>query len=99
MEGYRAFRAAFPDVAYTLHEIVAQGDYVAFRSTLEGTHRAPFAGVPPTGKRVTLSGMGISRHVDGRIAEIWGCSDFLGFLQQLGALPASPATDRDVRHE
>jgi steroid delta-isomerase-like uncharacterized protein len=84
---FRAFRDAFPDIAATLHEEVAQDDKVAVRYTLAGTHRGPFAGVPATGKRVTLSGIAIFRLADGRIAEGWGCADFFGFLQQLGALP------------
>jgi steroid delta-isomerase-like uncharacterized protein len=96
---YRAFRDAFGEVALTLHEVVAQGDFVAVRSTLRGVHEGTFAGVPATGKRVTLSGMGMFRLEGGRIVEVWGCSDFLGFLQQLGALPGSPAVDRGGGHE
>jgi steroid delta-isomerase-like uncharacterized protein len=84
---FRAFRDAFPDIAATLHEVVAQDDLVAARYTLEGTHRGPFAGVPATGKRVTLSGIAIFRLAAGRIAEGRGCADFYGLLQQLGALP------------
>jgi steroid delta-isomerase-like uncharacterized protein len=89
---YCAFRKAFPDIDATLHEVVAQGDYVAVRYTLEGTHEGPFAGIPATGKRATLSGMSIFRLAGVRIAEGWGCADFYGFLQQMGALPAPPAT-------
>ena len=85
---FSAFRDAFPDIAATLHEVVAQDDQVAARYTLEGTHQAPFAGVPATGKHLTLSGIAIFRLAGGRIAEGWGCADTLGFLQQLGALPA-----------
>ena len=85
--GFHAYREAFPDVAATLHEVVAQDDQVAVRYTLEGTHQGAFAGVPATGKRVTLSGIAIFRLADGRIAEGWGCADFLGFLQQLGTVP------------
>src|SRR5262245_12397986 len=84
---YREFRAAFPDIEATLHEVVAQDDLVAARYTLEGTRQAPFAGTPASGKRATLAGMGMFRLVDGRIAEGWGCADFFGFLQQLGAIP------------
>ncbi len=83
----RAFREAFPDGQATLHEAVAQDDKVAARYTLVGTHQAPFAGIPATGKRITLSGIAIFRLVEGRIVEGWGCADFLGFLQQMGALP------------
>ena len=90
---YREFRAAFPDIEATLYEVVAQDDIVAVRYTLRGTHQAPFAGIPATGTQATLAGMGMFRLVDGRIVEGWGCADFFGFLQQLGALPtpAPPA--------
>jgi steroid delta-isomerase-like uncharacterized protein len=80
----RTFRDAFSDSAATVHEEVAQDDKVAARYTLVGTHQAPFAGIPASGKRVTLSGIAIFRLVDGRIVEGWGCADFLGFLQQTG---------------
>jgi steroid delta-isomerase-like uncharacterized protein len=85
---FQAFRAAFRDAAVTLDDVLAQDDKVAIRYELEGIHHAPFAGMPATGKRVTLSGMAIFRLADGRIVEGWGCADFLGFLRQLGALPA-----------
>jgi steroid delta-isomerase-like uncharacterized protein len=95
---FRAFRDAFPDVAATLHEVVAQDDRVAVRYTLEGTHQGSFAGAPATGKRVTLSGIAIFRLADGRIAEGWGCADFLGFQQQLGAVPpGQPGRSGDGR--
>jgi len=96
---FRAFRDAFPDIAATLHEIVAQDDQVAVRYTLEGTHQGPFVGLPGTGKRVTLSGIAIFRLASGRIAEGWGCADFLGFLQQLGALnpPVQPGGSGERR--
>jgi steroid delta-isomerase-like uncharacterized protein len=96
---YRAFREAFPDIDATLHEVVAQGDYVAVRYTLEGTHAGLFAGVPATGRRVALSGMSIFRLAGGRIAEGWGCADFFGFLRQLGALPAPPVPGGGGGHD
>jgi steroid delta-isomerase-like uncharacterized protein len=87
--GFRAYREAFPDIVATLHEVVAQDNRVAVRYTLEGTHLGPFAGLPATGRRVTMSGIAISRLAGGRIAEGWGCFDTLGFMQQLSALPAA----------
>jgi predicted ester cyclase len=44
-------------------------------------------GIPPTGKRVTVSGIGIHRIVDGKIVEQWGIDDTLGLMQQLGLVP------------
>jgi predicted ester cyclase len=45
-------------------------------------------GIPPTGKKVTLTGISIARIADGKIAEVWGASDQVGLMQQLGATPA-----------
>jgi steroid delta-isomerase-like uncharacterized protein len=85
---FRAFREAFPDIAATLHEVVAQDDKVAARYTLEGTHRAPFAGVPATGKRVALAGIAVFRLTGGRIAEGWGVRRLLRTSAAARALPA-----------
>ncbi len=49
-----AFRAAFPDLERTIEEMVAEGDRVAMRTPLRGTHRGAFRGIAPTDKRVTM---------------------------------------------
>lgn len=48
-------RTAFPDARATLEDIVAEGDRVAYRLTIRGTHEGAFLGVAPTQKRVTVS--------------------------------------------
>jgi steroid delta-isomerase-like uncharacterized protein len=85
----QAFWAAFPDWRETVDDVVAEGDRVVVRVTGRGTHNGPFQGLPPTGRRVTATGMGIARIVDERIAETWAEYDALGLMQQLGAVPAS----------
>lgn len=91
-------REAFPDAQATLEDIVAEGDRVAYRLTLRGTHRGAFLGVPATEKRVTVSFTAIVRIEDGKIAEEWGGLDQIDLLQQLGAVMSvapqkrSPAT-------
>src|SRR5919202_6900184 len=79
---------AFSDVQVTLDDLIAQGDRVAARFTVRGTHKGPFMGLPPTGKPFTLTAIDILRIVDGKIVEHWGEADTLGLLQQLGAIPA-----------
>jgi predicted ester cyclase len=79
-------RAAFPDITLTLEEILAEGDRVAFRSTIRGTHQNIFQGIPPTGRQVTVSLLDIVRVEDSKIVEHWGGPDFLDWLQQLGAV-------------
>jgi steroid delta-isomerase-like uncharacterized protein len=85
---YQGFMAAFPDVQITTEDLIGEGDQVAERITLRGTHRGDFQGVPPTGKPITMSGITILRFQDGRCVERWTQGDFLGLLQQLGAIPA-----------
>lgn len=79
------FRAAFPDIELTLEDVLAEGDRVAFRSTLRGTHQGVFQGIAPTGARVTVALLDVVRIEDGRIAEQWGGPDMLDLLRQLGA--------------
>jgi len=76
-------RGAFPDAEFTLEDILAEGDRVAYRSTLRGTHQGPFLGVAPTGHRVTVSFLAIVRVEDGRLAEEWGGLDQADLLRQL----------------
>jgi steroid delta-isomerase-like uncharacterized protein len=83
-EAVITFRAAFPDLAYTVHEVVAEGDLVVARFAARGTHRGPFLGVAPTGREVTYAGLDMNRVRDGRIVESWVHYDALGLLQQLG---------------
>ncbi len=88
---FQGFRAAFPDARFTIEDLVAEGDRVAARLTMRGTHLGPLNGVPPTGRPVVVSGMSIERVIDGRIVEGWNENDALGLLQQLGMLPPPPA--------
>ena len=78
---------AFPDVHFTVEDLIAEDDRVVWRFTVRGTHQGPFRGIAPTGKRVVLTGIAISRMRDGRLAANWNETDDLGMLQQLGALP------------
>jgi predicted ester cyclase len=78
-------RTAFPDITLTLEEIFAEGDLVAFRSTIRGTHQNIFQGIPPTGRQVTVSLLDIVRVEESKIVEHWGGPDFLDWLKQLGA--------------
>src|SRR5437016_154389 len=86
-QGIAQFLAAFPDLQGTIEDIVAEGDRVATRQTWRGTHLGVFAGVPPTGKRVTFANMDIYRFEDGKAVEEWFSMDIFGLMQQLGAIP------------
>jgi steroid delta-isomerase-like uncharacterized protein len=81
-------RTVFPDIHFTVEDMLVDGDKVIVRWTCRGTHRGVFRGVAPTGKQVTFGGMNIYRIVAGKIVERWAYEDGLGLLQQLGALPS-----------
>ena len=80
-------RTAFPDIHYTLDDVVAEGDRVAVRWHWTGTHKAPFRAFPATGKAVTNPGTGIFRFQDGKIVAAALETDRLGFLEQIGVVP------------
>jgi len=90
--GYRMFfsgmRAAFPDMAVALETMVANDDTIAFAYTLTGTHKGPLMGIPPSGKKVRIRGLQISKFKDGKMVERWGSSDELTLLKQIGAIPS-----------
>ncbi len=79
------FRAAFPDVTIEIEDIVAEGDRIAFRSTMRGTHQGEFLDITPTGRKVIFSLLDVVRVEDGRFVEQWGGPDIYDLLQQLGA--------------
>jgi len=79
---------AFPDVKYTRVDAVAEGDKVAMRYTMEGTHKGPLMGILPTGKHFAISGVTMTRIKAGKVAEEWDFPDLLGLMTQLGLIPA-----------
>jgi steroid delta-isomerase-like uncharacterized protein len=81
-------RAGFPDVEVTVHQVIAEGDYVVTRNTWRGTHLGEFNGIPPTGNRIEITGIVIWRLEDGLIRERWATIDTLTMLRQLGVLPS-----------
>ena len=79
---------AFPDIHWTVDEMIIEGKKKAIRFTLTGTHKRAFRGIPPTNKKVTIQAISIShRNADGKIVEEWHMYDTLGFMQQLGVIP------------
>jgi steroid delta-isomerase-like uncharacterized protein len=76
-------RRSFPDWNEEIEDIIAEGDRVVTRFRSSGTHRGEFQGIPPTGRRVTISEVAIVRVVNGQIVEQWGFPDIAGLLQQL----------------
>ena len=82
------FRASFPDLQWQIDDMLAVDDKVVIRTTMRGTHRGEFFGIPPTGRHVVVSGTHVLRLAGGKIVEHWGNNDDLGLIRQIGALPA-----------
>lgn len=83
------FRTAFPDLTNTIDEQIEEGETVVTRGTSRGTHRAPFGGIPATGRSIAVPWVLISHFHGEKIVEDWEIFDQHGLLQQLGASPAS----------
>jgi steroid delta-isomerase-like uncharacterized protein len=82
------YRNAFPDLNHTIDEMIAEGDTVAVRWTVRGTHRGEFQGLPATGKPVTQSGITFHHMSGGKIRETWLVFDTAVVLHQIGTGPA-----------
>jgi steroid delta-isomerase-like uncharacterized protein len=87
----RKMRTRFPDLTVTVDQMVAEGDWVVAKLTSRGTHLGPFAGLAPTGRAVTWTGVGMRRIEEGRIVEQWTKYDMVSLLRQLGALRVGPS--------
>ena len=83
----RMLRSAFPDLHQSIEDMIAEDDRVVVRSTFRGTHQGPFAGIAPTGRRLHMTAIEIFRVQDGKLPEHWINADYLGAMQQLGAIP------------
>jgi len=81
------FHAAFSDIKVETLSVGVDGDEVWVHSLFTGTHTGEFAGIPATGKSVTLAMMDRVKTRDGKAVEHWGVSDDLGMLTQLGVVP------------
>ena len=88
------FYAAFPDLRPEIEAQFAEGDRVASRIVMRGTHLGSFNGVPATGRPVTVLLMNIAHILDGQIREFWSEFDALGLLQQIGAFSHPDASRR-----
>jgi predicted ester cyclase len=88
----RALRQGIPDLECPVEQVVAEGDRVAGRFSLRGTHAGSLFGIPATGKPVDVGVMVIARfNAAGKWVEDWASWDQLGMMQQIGVVPAPAA--------
>lgn len=96
IEGYHIklgmFTNAFPDLHLSYDFMIVDGDMVGGRFTLTGTHQGEFAGIPATGKQVSITGHDFVKIVDGKVTEHWAEMDTLTMMQQLGVIPTPEAS-------
>jgi steroid delta-isomerase-like uncharacterized protein len=81
------FRGGIPDLKVVIEDMIAEGDKVATRYTLEGTHEGELFGVPPTGQRLSIKSMTVERVSEGKIRDHWRVTESLEMMQQLGVVP------------
>jgi steroid delta-isomerase-like uncharacterized protein len=80
--------SAFPDLKATIEHLIAEGDHVVVHMNWTGTHEGEFAGIPPAGKRISMTVIDIMEIHEGQIVAHWGAMDQMSLMQQLGAIPA-----------
>jgi steroid delta-isomerase-like uncharacterized protein len=88
LDGFKAlvsaFRTAFPDITYTIDDIVAEGDRVVTRVHIRGTHQAEFLGVAATGAHIEIPAIDVMRLEGGKVVEHWGVTDVMMLMEQFG---------------
>ena len=80
---------AFPDMHFTINDLIAEGDKVVLHATISGTHTGALQSLPPTEKNIQFEAMRIYRIAEGKVVETHVIADILGLLQQLGVAPGS----------
>lgn len=86
---------SFPDLRFTIEQMIAESDRVVTQLIMEGAHQGSWMGIPPTGKRLQIRMITIHRIANGKIAEDWVLVESLGLFQQLGAIPDTPELIRN----
>ena len=99
-EYIEATRKAYPDLKFTIEEIIVDGDTSALLYTFQGTHegQSMMFPIPPTGKQVTMSGCYIEHWIESKVVEEWIYSDWFGLMKQLGLVsPSSPPEEPEEK--
>jgi steroid delta-isomerase-like uncharacterized protein len=80
----KMLRNAFPDIIYSIEELIAVEDRVISRFIVRGTHEGEYQGIPATGNKIEVSGIMMTRIENGKIVEDKEELDALGLMMQLG---------------
>ncbi|MDD1721160.1 MAG: ester cyclase [Euryarchaeota archaeon] len=82
-ENITALRSSFPDLSLSIETMIAEGNRVAERVTIRGTHRGEFIGVPASGNQMTVAAMAFNLLAGGKIVERGRIIDTFGLMQQI----------------
>ena len=85
--------SGFPDLIFTIEQMIAEGDLVSTLLVMDGTHTGRWQGIPPSGKRINIRMSAIHRIRNGKIIEDWVIVEPLGFFQQMGLIEKVRTTD------
>jgi steroid delta-isomerase-like uncharacterized protein len=87
---------SFPDLRHEVIDMMAEGDKVAVRIRVTGTHKGDFQGIPPTGNKLFLEEMGFITIIDAKITEGWISTDTMRLMKQIGAVPSISPDNRGI---
>jgi steroid delta-isomerase-like uncharacterized protein len=82
------FVTAFPDLRFTVEDIVGETEKLAVAWTISGTHKGEYIGIPSTNKKISVDGITVHHFVNGKIMDSYVSWDALGMMRQLGVVPA-----------
>lgn len=86
-EHVKGWLVSFPDLRFSVEQMLGEGDRVAMHLVMEGTHKGAWMGIPASGKKIQIRMFTVHRFVEEKIVEDWVLVESLGFFQQLGVLP------------
>jgi predicted ester cyclase len=105
LDGLRRFYldlwTAFPDVGLELLQVISEGDQVAVRYSLSGTHKRRFLGIAPTHRNIGIEGLTMLRFSGALVVEEWHGPTELSILRAIGGIPglAGPVVPAFAKHE
>jgi steroid delta-isomerase-like uncharacterized protein len=79
--------ASFPDLHFSIEQMLSEGDRVVMQLLMEGTHQGAWLGIPASGKKMQIRMFTVHGVVQGKIVEDWVLVESLGVFEQLGVVP------------
>ena len=82
---YRGFHAATSGLRLDIHETFGDGNRLAVRYTVTGTHTGDLMGIPATGREISMTGITVMHFEDGSVVERWDSDDSTEVFARLRA--------------